>query len=145
MPASSHQIQTVADEKSDRVVLRNQPETGGGHDPHKACSVAEEVNMEYDRLTDVMHVDMCSPSGGERIDVIDVGDKLGFPGQIIARVNIEERIIYGLTIQNFSAFRRKLFWKYKMASMHRALQLMINVLCAALWLDRNSRTARLHV
>jgi len=138
MLASSHQIQTVADEKSDRFVLRDQQGAGRGEDHEGKSVVAHEVKMEYDRLTDVMHVDLCLPSETARVDVIDVGECVGFPGQIVARVNLEQRIMYGITIQNFTSFKRRIFWMYKMASIQRALQLILNVLRTGLWIDRNN-------
>jgi hypothetical protein len=145
MLASSHQVPTMAPEESDRVVLRNQQGAGAGKDPQGACALAPEIKTEYDRLTDVMHVDLCfPPTDAERVDVIDVGEQLGFPGQIVARVDMERRIIYGLTIQNFSGFKWRFFWRYRMASIQRALQFMLKVLRAGLWIDRNNRPAALH-
>jgi hypothetical protein len=133
----------MADEKSDRIVLRNQQGTGRREDSEGACVVANEVKMEYDRVTDVMHVDAFFPPEGTRVDVLDVGHCLGFPGQIVARVSLEERVVYGVTIQNFTSFKRKLFWMYRMASIQRALQFMLNVLCAALWIDHDNHPAHL--
>jgi len=145
MLTSSHQISTMAPEESDRVVLRNQQRAGGGKDPKGACVVAPEIKTEYDRLTNVMHVDLCfPPEDAARVDVIDVGEQLGFPGQIVARVDMERKIIYGLTIQNFSGFKWRFFWRYRMASVQRALQFMLKVLRAGLWIDRNNRPAALH-
>lgn len=144
MPTSSHQIPTMAAE-SDRIVLRNQRGSGAGTNPQGTCAVAKEVTLDHDKLTDVMHVDVClPPEGTARVDVVDVGEQLGFPGQIVARVDLDRRIIYGLTIQNFSRFRRSFLWKYRMASIQRALQLMLNVLRTGLWIDHNNRPAHLH-
>ncbi|MFZ0417628.1 MAG: hypothetical protein WAM04_05965 [Candidatus Sulfotelmatobacter sp.] len=145
MPTSSGEIQAVAHEESDRVVLRDQRGAGSGENPEGSCAMAHKITMDYDRLTDVMHVDFCIPSGDDRVDVVDVGEQAGFPGQVVARVNSEHRIFYGLTIQNFSSFKRKLFWMYKMASIQCALELMLNMLRAGLWIDRNNRPARLGV
>jgi hypothetical protein len=145
MPISSSEIQAVADEKSDRLVLRNQPSTGAGEDPKGACAVANKITMDYDRLTNVMHVDFCAPLENERVDVMDVGEEVGFPGQVVVRVNMDKRVVYGLTIQNFSAFKRKLFWMYRMASIQCALELMLKTLRAGLWIDPNNRPARLGV
>lgn len=144
MFASSHQIQAVADEESNRVVLRDQRGSGSGEDPQGACTLATEVKMEYDNLTDVMHVDVCLPSGDTRVDVLDVGECLGFPGQVVLRVNLDNKIIYGLTIQRFSAFKRTLLWRYRMASIQRALLLLLNTLRVGLWIDHGNRHAHLH-
>lgn len=141
MLTSSRPIPARAGEESDRYVLRNtrSPNTEG------PCSVGEtlEVRMEYECHTDLMHVDVCSPQTGARIDVIDVGEQLGFPGQILARVDLENRVIYGVTIQRFSTFKRKLMWKYRMASIRRAMLFLLNTLRAGLWIDHNNRAAHL--
>jgi hypothetical protein len=145
MPARSYQVPHMAEGESDRVVLRDNRGPCAGDDSQKPRALAKEIKMDYDRLTDVMHVDFCFPSGNESVDVLDVGDRLGFPGQIVARVDLEHQIFYGLTIQNFSGFKRRIFWMYRMASVERALQFMLNVLCAGLWINRNNRPAHLGV
>ena len=142
MPTSCHQVPAVASQEPDRELLWDQRAASSGEDPQGSCTLAENLTMEYDRPTDVMHVDICFPSSAARVDVIDVGDCVGFPGQIVARVDLERKIMYGITIQNFSGFRRKLFWRYRMASIQRALQFMLNVLLAALWIQ-NDHPARL--
>jgi len=145
MLASRDPIQAVAEEESDPVVLRGQPEGCSGATGERSLALAEEeIKLSYEKHTDVMHVDLCFPLEGDKVDVVDVGEFTGFPGQVVARINREKQVIYGLTIQNFSGFRRRLLWQYKMASMHRALQLIINLLLAGLCIDRNNRAATLH-
>jgi hypothetical protein len=145
MPTSGGEIQAVAHEESDRVVLRDQRGSGEGENPEGSCDLAHKITMDYDRPTDVMHVDFCTPANNDRVDVLDVGEQAGFPGQVVARVNLERRIFYGITIQNFSSFKRRLFWMYRMASIQRALELMLNMLRAGLWIGRNNRPAHLGV
>ena len=93
--------------------------------------------MEHEPHTDVMHVDICAPEPGARIDVIEVGEAMGFPGQVLARVDLDRRIMYGITIQRFSSFRHRLMWRYRMASIQRALLLMVRTLCAGLRMDHH--------
>jgi len=108
MLTSRDQIQAVADKESDCFPIRNNGNTGAGENQQGAGNLANQMKLEYDRLTDVMHVDVCFPGDGAHVDVLDVGDCLGFPGQVVARVNLENRIVYGFTIQRFSAFKRTL-------------------------------------
>lgn len=136
MLTSEHQIQGVGKESNRVVVRRRSGSTGQG-------AVAETLNfqMEHEPHTDVMHVDMCTPAPSARIDVIEVGEAIGFPGQIVARVDLEKRIVYGVTIQRYSAFRRGVFWKYHMASVQSALQLLIKSLCAGLRMNHHDHVA----
>ena len=143
MPTSSHPLQTVADKKSDCVAVRGARSASAGDDPQGTGNLANQMNLEYDRLTDVMHVDVCFPPDGAHVDVIDVGDCLGFPGQIVARVNLDKRVVYGFTIQRFSAFKRTLLWQYRMASIRKALFLLLRTFRAVVWMDTGTPTAHL--
>jgi hypothetical protein len=91
--------------------------------------------MHLEAHTDVMFVDLCEASPNDLIDVVDVGEQVGFPGQIQVRVNRDKQILYGITIQKFSRFKRSLFWKYRMASVRHALFLLVIGLCAGLRLE----------
>lgn len=135
MPASSHQISRLAEEAPDRHLLRDCREPN----PERESFVGEALTfrMLHEPHTDVMHVVMCEPHPDDRIDVIEVGEALGFPGQVLARVNLDRRIVYGVTIQRFAAFKRQLLWQYHMASIQRALQLLIKTLCAGLRMDHH--------
>ena len=55
--------------------------------------MAKEMNFVFDHnaLTDVMFVDLCPLQLGDAVEVINVGDPLGFPGQIQLRVNRERK------------------------------------------------------
>lgn len=99
---------------------------------------AVKINLKYNDLTDVMFVDLLPLEENSRVVVIDIGDQLGFGGQVQVRVDLEKQIFYGLTIQNYSGFRRKLLMRYGMWSMQRALRLLVTTLMAGLSLDRHS-------
>jgi hypothetical protein len=97
-----------------------------------------KFNFEYNNLTDLMFVDLAPVEAGARVEVYEIGDNVGFPGQIQVRVNVEREIVYGLTIQNFTGFKRKLLWRYRMWSIQSALQFLVSILLAGLNLDRSS-------
>lgn len=103
------------------------------------------MTMEHERHTDVMHVDFCATPANAKIRVAEVGEQVGFPGQIQVRVDAETGTVYGVTIQNFASFKRKIMWEYKMASVQRAIELFMRALCAGLGINehRNHR-APLH-
>jgi hypothetical protein len=84
-----------------------------------------DVTVEHVKSTDLMFVDVQQPKQGARITTVDVGEMLGFPGQVFARVDYENEILYGLTIHNASSFKRKLLWRYRMASAKHALSFMM--------------------
>jgi hypothetical protein len=85
----------------------------------------EDVTVEHIKSTDLMFVDVAQPGKDAKITTVDVGEMLGFPGQILARVDFENEILYGLTIQHATNFKRKILWHYRMASFRRALALML--------------------
>lgn len=133
MPTSSHQGSRLDAETDHRDVPRN--EMGGS--PERSCALAVESKMKMylESRTDVMFVDLCDAAPDDLIDVVEVGDQVGFPGQIQVRVNREKQILYGITIQKFSRFKRSLFWKYRMASVRYALLLLVIALRAGLRLE----------
>ncbi len=94
-----------------------------------------EVSFEHIKSTDVIFVDIVTPKEGARISTVDVGEMLGFPGQVLARMDSENEILYGLTIQNATAFKRRLLWKYRMANAKRALALMVASIKAGLRIE----------
>lgn len=95
----------------------------------------QEVSFEHIKSTDVIFVDIVTPKADAKITTIDVGDMLGFPGQVLARVDYENEILYGLTIQNATSFKRKLLWKYRMANAKQALSLMVASIKAGLRIE----------
>jgi hypothetical protein len=97
------------------------------------------IHKAYNDLTDVMFVDLRPIEEGSKVDVIDVGDQIGFSGQIQIRVDLEREIFYGLTIQNYTGFRKKLLWRYRMLSIQAALQFLITTIMVGLKIDRQSR------
>ncbi len=82
-----------------------------------------------------MFVDLWPLEEGSHVEVLDIGDNLGFPGQIQVRVDLRRQIFYGLTIQNYTGFKKKLLWRYRMWSMKSALRLLVYTLIAGLGID----------
>lgn len=103
--------------------------------------MAQEIEMHFDLnpLTDVMFVDLLPLEEGSHVAVIDIGEAVGFPGQMQVRVDRERQLLYGLTIQNYTGFRRKLLWSYRMWSMQRAIELLVLTLIAGLGIEQSSR------
>jgi hypothetical protein len=136
--------QIEMDEKSDcnvvfdtrqRVAARTSERTD-----HLATSCKDSqmrFTLEHNPFTDVMFVDLLPLEAGSKVEVIELGSVLGFPGQIQARVDREKEIFYGMTIQNYSGFRRTLLWRYRMWSVQRAIQLLVTTIIAGLCIDRS--------
>jgi hypothetical protein len=101
-------------------------------------AIEQKMRTHFEPHGDVLFVDLCDALPTDRIDVVDVGDQAGFPGLIQVRVNREKQILYGVTIQNYSAFKRKLLWTYRMASVHHAIVLLIMGLMAGFRADHHS-------
>ena len=106
----------------------------GQDDPKKGLTITQE----YNALTDVMFVDLQPLQEGSNVTVIDIGKEIGFAGQVQVRVDVQRQIFYGLTIQNYSGFKRRLLWRYRMWSIQAALRFLIDTLRAGLNLDRRS-------
>lgn len=98
----------------------------------------DELVFEHIKSRHVLFVDIEQPPEGSRITTIDVGEMLGFPGQILARIDYENEIFYGLTIQNATNFKRKLLWQYKMANAKRAIALLIAAIRAGLRIEERN-------
>jgi hypothetical protein len=81
--------------------------------------------FNYNPVTNVMFVDLCPLQPNSQVEVIDVGNLLDFPGQIQARIDRANKIFYGLTIQNYSGFRRKVIWRFHIWSVNRALDRLV--------------------
>lgn len=116
-------------------------EKGTGQGPSDLAQ-GVTIHLQHNRLTDVMFVDLLPLEEGSNVTVIDIGEEIGFPGQIQVRVDNERQIFYGLTIQNYSGFRRKILWQYRMWSMQRAITLLVYTLIAGLGIDRRSTPRR---
>ena len=130
MPVSSHQTSRLAEEADHYDSLRNS--VGGS--TSGTCPVASEPKMTFFHEThgDILFIDLHPSSPGDNIEVIEIGDQVGFPGQIQARVNREKKILYGLTVQKYSAVKRSLFWNYRMPSPNRALSFLVGSIQAGL-------------
>lgn len=102
----------------------------------------EDVKCECIKSNDLLFVDVLEPAKGARVTIVDVGGMLGFPGQILARIDYDNEILYGLAIQNAGSFKRKLLWKYKMASLKSAIALLIVALKAGLSIERRNSSLR---
>lgn len=130
--------------QGDQHVVLNSTRSHGQRTGQRATDLAKEemnVQMEYNPHTDVMFVDLCPVNEGDRVDTFDVGEMLQFPGQIQVRINRQKRMIYGITIQNYSGFRRKLVWRYHTLSVRRALWLIVTTLMAGLMIDSGRQPA----
>ena len=94
-----------------------------------------KFSMEYNPRTDVMFIDLSPVGRDEEVEVIDVGEELGFVGQVQVRVGRTKQVLYGITIQNYRGFRRRLLWHYRMWSTRRALELLMTSVRAGLGAD----------
>jgi uncharacterized protein YuzE len=103
---------------------------------------AQELKLEYERETDVMYVDLCPPGSDAQIDVFEVGENIGFPGQVLVRIDRSNQKLLGVTIQRYSSFKRKLLWKYRMISVVWALNLLVGSLRAALAIGDKEHNGR---
>ncbi len=102
----------------------------------------KEMKLIHEHHSDVVHVILCEAPAGARIDTISIGDRVGFPGLITARVDAERGILYGINIENFTAFKRKVRWQNHMLSLRKALELIVHTLQAGLCIEHKNDNDR---
>jgi hypothetical protein len=139
MPARSHQISRLDEEAGDRSDIRNfrAPDSKGQAD------MAEALTLEHERNTDVMFADVRQPLPNVRIDVMDIGEIIGFPGQVHVRVQRagDETVLLGLIIQNYSAFKKRVARRYRIISVRHAILLLVEALAAAFRIEHRELQA----
>lgn len=138
MPIGCHQNERTITEEDDRHVLWS----GEGVSTFGSSDMAKEALMfEHNKYTDAMFVTVREPGQNAKISVVDVGEILGLPGQVQARIDAANGAVLGLTIQNYAGFRKRLFWRYKMIAVEEAVKFLIATLRANLCIDREYHRA----
>jgi hypothetical protein len=100
------------------------------------------VRLRHEAHTDVMYADLCSPAVDADVQVIDIGSPFSFPeGQVLVRFDDKNEIVLGLIIHDYRSFRRRLVWKYRMASVARGIQFLVNAARLSMQQARPSRRA----
>jgi hypothetical protein len=94
------------------------------------------MTVHHERNTDVLWIDFCPTPESADVEVMDVGEDLGFPGQILVRVDCRDRVLLGLIIQNSSDFVKRLMRQYRMESSDRGVSLLAATLRAGFQLQR---------
>lgn len=84
--------------------------------------------LDYDKATNVMFVDVCEAPEGARINVVDVANAIGFKSRVVARLDIENQIVFGLIIEDFPAFKRELMVKYHTARVQAIIEMIVRSL-----------------
>lgn len=85
----------------------------------------ENFTAEYEKYGDVMFLNIADTPADAVIDTMDVGDQVGFPGQIVARFNAATGELYGVTIERYSVVKRKL---EREEAKHNAKQALLRLL-----------------
>lgn len=93
------------------------------------------ITLQYERYTDVMHVDIAEPREGAKVRGVllgpDVYPNLGAPfdGKVLLRI-AEDGTFLGLTIYRFTSVKRALQRRFWVLSSRRALRLMAESMAA---------------
>ena len=69
---------------------------------------SERCDMEYDKFGDVMYLEVTPTPATANIDTVEIGTNVGFPDQIVARVDAATGEVYGIIIERYSAVISKL-------------------------------------
>lgn len=84
-----------------------------------------EMKFTYRRNTDVAYVDIAEPLEHAEIEVREIGEQVGFPGQVLARFDAQTGQLYGLTFQRWSAMRRTLMWRHRTFMARKVLNELV--------------------
>jgi uncharacterized protein YuzE len=79
------------------------------------------MRFTYRRNTDIAHIDIAEPTNDANIEVKEIGDQVGFPGQVLVRFDAETGKVYGMTFQHWSAIKRRLMWRYRTLIVRNAV------------------------
>ncbi len=83
-----------------------------------------DLQFTYERHSDLLHVDALTPPVEAQIDVVEVGEAAGFPGQVYIRVDSETGEVYGMTIHNYTGMRRALLFERHMLRARKFLAVL---------------------
>ena len=87
-----------------------------------------KVTLEHDKNTNVAFVDMCEAPQGARINVVEVSSAIGFNARVLARVDIENQVVFGLIIEDFPAFKRELRIRYHTSRVQAIIEVIVRSL-----------------
>lgn len=85
----------------------------------------ENFTADYEKYSDVMFLSIADTPTDAVIETMEVGDKVGFPGQIVARYNAVTGELYGVIIERYSAVERKI---NRDEAKHNAKQALVHLL-----------------
>jgi hypothetical protein len=86
---------------------------------------AMKPHFEVDKNTNVAYLDVVEAAENAKIRVIDVSDQVGLRSQVMARVDIENKVVLGLIVEDFTAFSHEVRWKYLAWRVERIAVLLL--------------------
>lgn len=81
--------------------------------------------ITIDKNTGVAFIDVSEAAENAEIQVISVSDILGLHSQVRARYDADNRILLGLIIEDYPAFRREIMLKYVAFRVGKIVDLLI--------------------
>src|SRR5665213_3093275 len=87
---------------------------------------AMKPTLGIDKNTDVAFLDVEEAAPNAKIRMIDVSDQLGLRSQVMARVDIENKVFLGLMIEDYGTFRREIRMKYVAWRVERIMELIVS-------------------
>ena len=82
-------------------------------------------HFEVDKNTNVAFLDVEEGTPNARIRVIEVSDQIGLSSRVMARVDIDNRVVLGLVIEDYKAFSREVRLKYFAWRVERITELLL--------------------
>lgn len=87
-------------------------------------------SIQRDNFAGVLYANTATPPPDAQIDVVDIGDEVGFPQLILARRDARTGELYGITVRDEQAFREAAENAYGTDNVRRALTLLLKPLTA---------------
>jgi ribosome-associated translation inhibitor RaiA len=98
----------------------------------------ETFKANYEKYADVMFVDFTETPKHADVDTFELGEQVGFPGQIVVRFNAESGDVYGVIIERYSAVEKKLKREAAKRNAKQALKQLVELILEALEIIRPS-------
>lgn len=81
-------------------------------------------NFEIDKATNVAYLDLEEAAQDAIIRVHSVSEALSLKCEVLVRLDIKNKLVLGLIIEDYGAFKREVRWKYLAWRVEKLVELL---------------------
>lgn len=100
-------------------------------------------NMEIDKTTNVAFLDVEEAAADAVIRVQSVSEILGLKSEVLVRLDVKNRRVLGLMIQDFKAFKREIRVKYLAWRVEKLIELLLCTVKSTFSFERSTDDSHL--